>query len=151
MTAVKPEPDHIVPNEGNGTPVLELEEYRAIVAQIQSYIQQRNTVLAIVVAAFASLLGLGSKENSLAVTLAMFAVLIGGGVLTWDCVYHILRRAGYLSVAVEGKYEKLNGSSSAGRPWRFGPQCLGQTRSHSVTSCGRGGRSSILRNSSQRS
>ncbi len=78
-----------------------IEEYKSLQSQIQRYSLQRTAILSVVLAAVAALLAFGTASNLIAATLALNAVLLGGGALTWNSHYQVCRRAAYIAVVLE--------------------------------------------------
>jgi len=78
-----------------------LEEYRALQGQLQKYYEQRQTILGLTVTAIGALMAFCTQKNSSAVEVALFMIVLMGGMLTRHCNFQILRRLAYIHVAIE--------------------------------------------------
>ncbi len=86
--------------DNSSTPGL-TEEYNLINIQIVSYIMQRTSALALVIAGFGAILAFGTEANSVVLSLALYSVILAGSLITWNCCFQALRRAAYLIVFIE--------------------------------------------------
>jgi hypothetical protein len=94
MTPLAAEPHRVPPS---------LEEYRALQSQIQGFLQQRTTVFTVVVTGMGALLAFGKQQDPDKVTIAMFALLLGGILLTWQSIVQAMKRMAYLQTFHETK------------------------------------------------
>lgn len=100
-----------------------LEEYKALQAEKQIYLKQRTPTLTAVVAAVGVLLGFGSRVSPLIAIIALYVVLIGGALITWNSYYQLARRAAYIEVVLEPKMPGLEWfttvKSESSRPYKI--------------------------------
>lgn len=84
-----------------------LEEYEALQAEILAYSQQRTAILATVVGAVGAVLVFGFDHDASAAILALYMILIGGALLTYNGLYQATRRATYIQVFIERRMQGL--------------------------------------------